>query len=66
MRKRTGDWGREVLDQRFAEAWHRFVPTVEGWVDVIEPNAGPEELRDVWLEVLSGKTSPRIGHVVAL
>src|SRR4029077_6987506 len=33
MRKRTGDWGRAVLDQNFADAWHRFAPVVEGWVD---------------------------------
>ena len=65
MRKRTGEWGRGVLDQRFAEAWHRFLPTVEGWVDVIS-HAGPEELQRVWLEVLSGQSSPRVGHVVAL
>ncbi len=65
MRKRTGDWGRQELDRRFAEAWHRFVPTVEHWVDVV-PHAGPEALRDVWLEVLAGKTSPRVGHVIAL
>jgi len=65
MRKRTGDWGRPVLDQRFAEAWHRFVPSVEGWVDVV-PHVGPEALREVWLEVLSGTSSPRVGHVIAL
>jgi len=64
MRKRTGDWGRTVLDQRFADAWHRFVPSVEGWVDVV-PHAGPEALRAVWLEVLSGTSSPRVGHVIS-
>lgn len=65
MRKRTGEWGRPVLDQRFADAWLRFAPTVTGWVDVVA-HAGPEELRDVWLEVLSGQSSPRVGHVVSL
>jgi hypothetical protein len=65
MRKRTGEWGREVLDQRFADAWLRFAPTVAGWVDVV-PHSGPEELRAVWLEVLSGQSSPRVGHVVSL
>jgi hypothetical protein len=65
MRKRTGDWGRVVLDQKFADAWHAFVPTVEGWVEVVS-HKGPEALRDVWLEVLSGKSSPRVGHVVSL
>jgi NADPH:quinone reductase-like Zn-dependent oxidoreductase len=65
MRKRTGDWGRPVLDQKFADAWLRFAPTAEKWVDVV-PHEGPEALREVWLEVLSGKTSPRVGHVIAL
>ena len=65
MRKRTGEWGRPELDQRFAEAWLRFAPTVEGWVDVVT-HEGPEALRDVWLEVLAGRTEPRIGHVLIL
>ena len=65
MRKRTGDWGRERLDQRFAEAWRRFAPAVEGWVDVVEQH-GPEALRAVWLEVLGGRSAPRTGHVLTL
>lgn len=63
IRKRTGDWGREGLDRRFADAWHRFAPVVEGWVDVVVQN-GPEALRAVWLEVLSGRSAPRTGHIV--
>jgi hypothetical protein len=65
MRKRTGDWGREGLDQRFAEAWQRFAPVVEDWVDVVEQH-GPEALRAVWLEVLAGRSAPRTGHVLTL
>jgi hypothetical protein len=65
MRKRTGDWGRAVLDQRFADAWLRFAPTAAEWVDVV-PHEGPAALREVWLEVLAGKMSPRVGHVIAL
>jgi hypothetical protein len=65
MRKRTGDWGRAELDRRFAEAWLRFAPTAAGWVDVV-PHDGPEALRAVWLEVLAGTTSPRVGHVISL
>jgi hypothetical protein len=61
--KRIGDWGREVLDQRFAEAWQRFAPTVEGWVDVVAQQ-GPEALRTVWLDVLAGRSAPRAGHVL--
>jgi hypothetical protein len=65
MRKRTEDWGRESLDRRFAEAWHRFAAAVGAWVDV-RVGHGPEALRDAWLEVLAGQTPPRVGHVIGL
>lgn len=65
MRKRTGDWGREGLDERFASAWGSFAPVVEGWVDV-RVGHGPQALEQVWLEVLAGGSDPRTGHVLAL
>jgi hypothetical protein len=65
MRKRIGDWGREELDRRFAEAWHSFAPVVETWVDVVV-GRGPEALERVWHEVLSGRSDPRTGHVLTL
>lgn len=65
MRKRIGDWGREALDRRFADAWQRFAPVVEEWVDVVHGH-GPEALKTVWHEVQSGQTDPRTGHVLTL
>jgi NADPH:quinone reductase-like Zn-dependent oxidoreductase len=65
MRKRMAEWGRAGLDQRFADAWRRFAPAVEGWVDV-DVQHGPDALRDVWLEVLAGRTAPRVGHILTL
>ncbi|MET7399000.1 DUF2855 family protein [Dactylosporangium sp. NPDC005572] len=65
IRKRTVDWGREGLDARFAAAWDRFAPVVAQHLDVVVGH-GPEGLRDAWLEVLQGRTDPRVGHVVAL
>ncbi|MFF4876794.1 DUF2855 family protein [Micromonospora sp. NPDC000668] len=63
MRKRSLDWGREGLDQRFTEAWRRFTGVVSGWLDV-QVGTGPEALQHAWLEVLAGRTPPRVGHVV--
>lgn len=63
IHKRTGDWGRDELDRRFGAAWQRFAPVVEGWVDVVEQH-GPDALREVWLEVLAGKSAPRTGHIL--
>ena len=65
MRKRTQDWGREQLDERFAAAWKGFAPTVAWWVEVVLGH-GPDGLRDAWLEVLAGRAEPRVGHVIAL
>ena len=63
MRKRSADWGREELDARFAAAWGRFADAAEGWVDVVTHH-GHDALREVWLEVLTGRSAPRTGHVV--
>jgi hypothetical protein len=65
MRKRSQDWGRDGLDQRFAEAWQRFAAVVEGWLDV-QAGTGPDALRSAWLEVLAGRTPPRVGHILQL
>jgi hypothetical protein len=65
MRKRIGDWGREELDQRFAEAWRSFAPVVEDWVDVVVQH-GPDALEQVWHEVQAGRADPRTGHVLTL
>jgi hypothetical protein len=65
MRKRIGEWGREGLDQRFAEAWRSFAPVAEGWVDVVVSH-GPDALEQVWQDVLAGRADPRTGHVVTL
>ena len=65
MRKRAQDWGRDGLDDRFAEAWRRFAATVDRWVDITVGH-GPQALRATWLDVLRGQTAPRNGHVIAL
>jgi len=65
MHKRIKDWGREGLDQNFAESWQAFAPVVEDWVDVVVGN-GPEDLERVWLDVLAGRTAPREGNVIQL
>jgi len=65
MVKRRGDWGPNGIEERYGEAWRRFVPSVEGWVDVVE-RRGPQALQDVWLEVLGNASAPRVGNVLNL
>ncbi|MEV2238284.1 DUF2855 family protein [Micromonospora sp. NPDC049891] len=63
MRKRRLDWGRDGLDLRFADAWRRFAEVVGGWLDV-QVGTGPAALEHAWLDVLAGRTPPRVGRVV--
>ncbi|MDX6267354.1 MAG: hypothetical protein QOD70_2094 [Frankiales bacterium] len=65
MRKRYADWGPDGVEERHAEAWRRFAPVVEGWVDIVL-GVGPEALQADWVETLAGETPPRRGHVVQL
>jgi hypothetical protein len=65
MRKRAGDWGRDGLDQRLADAWSEFAPHAREWVDVVV-GQGPDELKTAWLDVLAGTAPPRTGHVLVL
>lgn len=61
--KRRADWGPKGIEQSHAETWAKFVPTVRGWVEVAWSD-GPDALRAAWLEVLSGTSDPRTGHVI--
>jgi Protein of unknown function (DUF2855) len=65
LSKRREDWGPGGVERNLGDAWTRFAPTVEDWVDVVE-SKGPEGLRDAWLEVYGNKSDPRKGHVIAL
>ncbi|GAA2912231.1 hypothetical protein Acy02nite_91740 [Actinoplanes cyaneus] len=65
MRKRRQDWGRDGLDRRFADAWHRFAAAVTAWLEV-RTGVGPQDLRRAWLDVYRGSTPPRVGHIIEL
>ncbi|GIM92219.1 DUF2855 family protein [Paractinoplanes toevensis] len=65
IRKRRNDWGLDGLDARFAEAWQRFTAVADKWLDV-QVGTGPADLQQAWLEVLEGRTPPRVGHVIQL
>jgi Protein of unknown function (DUF2855) len=65
IKKRREDWGRGGVEKGHAIAWREFAPVVQGWVDITVGESA-EGLRAAWLEVLSGKTDPRVGHVISL
>lgn len=65
IRKRVEDWGAAAYEQRMTDGWRRAVAWSDGWLQV-ERGRGPEVVRRTYLDVLNGKTSPSIGHVLSM
>jgi hypothetical protein len=65
IRKRRAEWGPGGIEKRYGAAWAEFAPAVRNWVDVTI-GEGRDDLLAAWLEVLSGRVDPRVGHVIAL
>lgn len=65
IQKRREEWGAQELARRHAGAWAEFAPRARDWVEIDE-SRGPEGLREAWLKVLSGRTRPRSGLIIAL
>jgi len=62
---RAGEWGQEGLMGRVADAWAPFVRWSEGWLEV-EHGRGPEAVEGVYRQLLDGRASPSVGHVVSM
>lgn len=65
IKKRFQDWGQPGFEQRFAEAWRAFLPSVGGWLQVTHER-GEESVESVYLEVLEGRLRPEQGHMLTL
>jgi hypothetical protein len=67
IRKRNTDWGAAVVNQRFGDAQRTFIRHVADaeWLRVVQ-HIGFDSAQQVIGELLSGKSDPQLGHVVAL
>ena len=65
IKKRTADWGGGGYEERLTAAWHRAVAWSDGWLQV-EHGAGPDAVVATYREVLEGRTSPAVGHVLSM
>jgi hypothetical protein len=63
--KRSGDWGRERLEKRLAEAWEPYVKWTDGWLEVTREE-GPDALLASYLDLLDGRIDPARAHVLSL
>jgi len=69
IKKRSADWGADILGQRLLEAWQGFVAAVANpaapWL-VVQEHRGPAAVQAAYAEVLRGSGDPRVGHILSL
>jgi len=64
VRTRSAEWGREGLDRHVADAWGPFVEWSTGWLEVVRGEGG-DAVEAAYLELLDGRASPSVGHVLS-
>ncbi len=65
VNKRSGDWGREGLERKVADAWHPFCEWTGSWIEVIR-GTGFEAVQSAFLDVLEGRVDAKHAHVLSL
>jgi hypothetical protein len=68
IKKRSTDWGSEVLGQRLLSGWQAFIARardpVKPWL-LIEQHHGAESVAAAYQQVLAGKGHPQKGHILS-
>ncbi len=69
IKKRSQEWGPEVLGQRLLAAWQAFIATVasspQPWLTV-QQHRGAPAVQAAYAQVLAGQGDPRVGHMLSL
>jgi hypothetical protein len=65
VEKRTNDWGTRGLQDRFAQAWSRFVVSADNLIRVIG-GRGEAAVELVYRKTLEGRAKPEEGQVLSL
>jgi hypothetical protein len=68
IKKRSAEWGQQVLGQRLVQSWQAFIATVckpqNPWLRV-ERHTGAGAVQSAYQQVLGGKGDPRLGHILS-
>lgn len=67
--KRNADWGAQAFGRQLVQAWQAFTQRATAgklpWL-VMQRHAGSQAVEAIYQQVLSGKTDPRVGHLLTL
>ncbi len=68
IKKRTDEWGATVMGEKLLAAWQAFTAQatdpVAPWL-VPDQHHGAEAVQAAYAEVLSGRSHPRVGHMLS-
>jgi hypothetical protein len=64
VEKRIADWGAAGLQQKMAEGWTKFLPSVKGWITV-DRQQGRDAIAKVYADTLDGKADPKRGYILS-
>jgi hypothetical protein len=65
IKKRSREWGPDVLTGRMAAAWAGYADWASGWIR-LERVAGPAAVVDTFRAYLAGRVDPRVGTVCTM
>lgn len=65
IKQRTLDWGPGGVEKRTADAWRKFIASVDGWMKVTQ-SKGKIEVERIYRDTLTGKAKPEEGHMLSL
>ncbi len=68
-KKRSDEWGAAVLGERLLAGWRAFITQVTDpaapWL-VADHHHGAEAAQAAYVEVLAGRSHPRVGHILSM
>jgi Protein of unknown function (DUF2855) len=65
IKRRSQDWGPGGIERRTADAWSKFIPSVDRWMKIVAAS-GKADVERVFRDMVAGKVKPEEGHVLSL
>ncbi len=65
IEQRNKTWGAGGMEAALAKVWQPFLNASAGWID-IQYGVGQSAVETTWAEVVSGRNSPAVGHVLSV
>ena len=62
---RRNEWGAGGMEAALGQVWQPFLDTSAGWIN-IQLGVGQQAIEGAWEEVVSGRNSPALGHILSV